>query len=126
MGIGRPEDLLAAIAEGTDLFDCVLPTRNGRHGVLFTSAGLLRIHNARFARDPEPVDPGCDCPTCRGHARGYLRHLLMENEVLGGRLASLHNLRFYFRLLEGARTAIAEGRFAAWRRDTEAGLRAPA
>lgn len=123
MGLGRPEDLLDAIALGVDLFDCVLPTRNGRHGVLFTSAGVLRIKNARFARDGGPIDPACDCPTCRQHARAYLRHLLQENEILGARLASLHNLRFYFRLLEGARAAIAEGRFAAWRGETEAGLR---
>lgn len=116
MGIGRPSDLLDAIAEGIDFFDCVLPTRNGRHGVLFTSEGILRIHNARFARDGGPIDPACDCPTCSTHSRAYLRHLLKENEILGARLASLHNLRFYFRLLEGARAAIAAGAFAAWRR----------
>lgn len=126
MGLGRPEDLLAAIGLGVDLFDCVLPTRNGRHGVLFTSRGVLRIRNARFARDGGPVDPACDCPTCRQHARGYLRHLLQENETLGARLASLHNLRFYFRLLEGAREAIAAGRFASWRGEVLAGLSAPA
>lgn len=125
MGLGRPEDLLAAIALGVDLFDCVLPTRNGRHGVLFTSAGVVRIKNARFARDGAPIDPACDCPTCRQHSRAYLRHLLQENEILGARLASLHNLRFYFRLLEGARAAITEGRFEAWRRGVEAGLRSP-
>lgn len=125
MGLGRPEDLLGAIALGVDLFDCVLPTRNGRHGVLFTSAGVVRIRNARFARDGAPVDPACDCPTCRQHSRAYLRHLLQENEILGARLASLHNLRFYFRLLEGARAAIAEGRFAPWRREVEAGLQGP-
>lgn len=122
MGLGRPEDLLAAIALGVDLFDCVLPTRNGRHGVLFTSTGMLRIRNARYARDAGPIDPACDCPTCRHHSRAYLRHLLQENEILGARLASLHNLRFYFRLLEGARAAIAAGGFASWRREVEAGL----
>ena len=115
MGIGRPSDLLDAIAEGVDLFDCVLPTRNGRHGVLFTSEGILRIHNARFARDGAAIDPACDCPTCATHSRAYLRHLLKENEILGARLASLHNLRFYFQLLESARKAIATGEFAAWR-----------
>lgn len=122
MGIGRPADLLDAIALGVDLFDCVLPTRNGRHGVLFTSTGVLRIRNARFARDDDPIDPGCDCPACRQHSRAYLRHLLQENEILGARLASLHNLRFYFRLLEGAREAIAARRFASWRREIVAGL----
>jgi queuine tRNA-ribosyltransferase len=126
MGLGRPEDLLDAIALGVDLFDCVLPTRNGRHGVLFTSAGVLRIKNARYARDGGPIDPRCDCPTCRQHSRAYVRHLLQETEILGARLASLHNLRFYFRLLEGARAAIAEGRFAAWRRSTAEGLAGPA
>lgn len=123
MGIGRPADLLDAIDEGIDLFDCVLPTRNGRHGVLFTSEGVLRIHNARFARDGDPIDPACDCPTCGAHSRAYLRHLLKQNEILGARLASLHNLRFYFRLLEGARAAIAAGRFAAWRRQADPGNR---
>ena len=111
MGLGRPEDLLDAIGAGVDLFDCVLPTRNGRHGVLFTSEGVLRIKNARFRADAAPLDPACDCPTCTAHSRGYLRHLLQENEILGMRLASIHNLRFYLRLMEDARAAIAEGRF---------------
>jgi queuine tRNA-ribosyltransferase len=120
MGIGRPQDLVAAIGAGIDLFDCVLPTRNGRHGVLFTSAGLLRIRNARFQSDPEPIDPTCDCPTCGEHSRAYLRHLIMENEILGARLASIHNLRFYLRLLERARAAIAAGRFAAFAAEVRA------
>jgi queuine tRNA-ribosyltransferase len=120
MGLGRPEDLLAGVAGGIDLFDCVLPTRNGRHGVLFTSEGVLRIKNARFRDDPAPLDPDCDCPTCAAHSRAYLRHLLQENEILGARLASIHNLRFYLALLEGARTAIEAGRFATFRRDFEA------
>jgi queuine tRNA-ribosyltransferase len=126
MGLGRPEDLLDAIALGVDLFDCVLPTRNGRHGVLFTSAGVLRIRNARYQRDEGPIDPACDCPTCRQHSRGYLRHLVLEKESLGGRLASLHNLRFYFHLLEDARRAIAEGRFQGLRRSVRARLAGPA
>jgi queuine tRNA-ribosyltransferase len=120
MGLGRPEDLLAAVARGVDLFDCVLPTRNGRHGVLFTGGGVLRIKNARFRADAEPIDPGCDCPTCAAHSRGYLRHLLQENEILGARLASIHNLRFYLRLLEQARAAIAAGRFAAFHAERRA------
>jgi len=125
MGLGRPEDLLAAVAAGVDLFDCVLPTRNGRHGVLFTHAGLLRIRNARFQADPGPVDPACDCPTCREHSRGYLRHLLLEGEILGARLASLHNLRFYLHLLERARDAIASGRLAGLRREVDEVARRP-
>lgn len=122
MGLGRPEDLLAGVAGGVDLFDCVLPTRNGRHGVLFTSEGVLRIKNARFRDDAGPIDACCDCPTCGAHSRAYLRHLLQENEILGARLASIHNLRFYMVLLEGARAAIQAGRFAAFRREFEARL----
>ena len=116
MGIGRPQDLVAGIAAGIDLFDCVLPTRNGRHGVLFTSQGVLRIRNARFRSDPEPIDPRCDCPACSEHSRAYLRHLIQQNEILGARLASIHNLRFYLRLLEEARAAIETGTFARFAR----------
>jgi queuine tRNA-ribosyltransferase len=116
MGLGRPQDLLDGVAQGVDLFDCVLPTRHGRHGVLFTSAGLLRIRNARYREDPAPPDPDCDCPACAQHSRAYLRHLLRSNEALGARLASLHNLRFYLRLLAEARKAIEVGRFEDLRR----------
>ena len=118
MGLGRPEDLVSAVARGVDLFDCVLPTRNGRHGVLFTHAGVLHAKNARFKDEPDPPDPACDCPLCANHSRAYLRHLLHTGEALGARLASLHNLRFYLRLLEQARAAIREGRFDAWARGT--------
>ena len=100
----------------------LLPTRNGRHGVLFTSAGVLSIRNARFRDDAAPVDAECECPTCAVHSRAYLRHLLHDNEILGARLASIHNLRFYLALLERARAAIEAGRFAAFRRDVEARL----
>jgi queuine tRNA-ribosyltransferase len=109
MGLGRPEDLVQAIERGVDLFDCVIPTRHARHGVLFTSGGELALRNARFRTDPEPPDPACDCATCAHHSRAYLRHLLQSQEALGARLASLHNLRFYLRLLERAREAIARG-----------------
>jgi queuine tRNA-ribosyltransferase len=109
MGIGRPEDLIAAIGAGVDLFDCVLPTRHARHGVLYTSQGVLRLRNARFRDDPEPPDPACDCPACTQHSRAYLHHLLRAGEMLGARLGSLHNLRFYFALLSEARRAIAAG-----------------
>jgi queuine tRNA-ribosyltransferase len=126
MGIGRPEDLLAAVDAGVDLFDCVLPTRNGRHGVLFTRAGVLRLRNARFQADAGPLDPACDCPVCARHSRAYLRHLLVQGETLGARLASIHNLRFTLRLLEGARAAIAAGRFAAYRREVESAARGAA
>ncbi|UCE85172.1 MAG: tRNA guanosine(34) transglycosylase Tgt [Deltaproteobacteria bacterium] len=115
MGLGHPADIVNAVAQGVDLFDCVVPTRNGRHGVLFTAAGLLVVRNARFKSDLAPPDPGCDCPTCRQHSRAYLRHLLHVNEALGARLASAHNLRFYFRLLAEVRDAIRAGRFEALR-----------
>ncbi|HEY8154175.1 MAG TPA: tRNA guanosine(34) transglycosylase Tgt [Myxococcota bacterium] len=120
MGIGRPQDLVAAIAVGVDLFDCVMPTRHARHGVLYTSQGLLRLRNARFRDDPAPPDPACDCPACALHSRAYLHHLLRSNEALGARLASLHNLRFYLGLLASARRAIAAGGFAGLRARVEA------
>jgi queuine tRNA-ribosyltransferase len=126
MGLGRPLDLLDGVAAGVDLFDCVLPTRNGRHGLLFTRTGLLRIRNARHRDDDAPPDAGCDCTTCRTHSRGYLRHLHQVNEALGARLASLHNLRFYQRLLAEARDAIDAGRFEALRRELAASAEAPA
>jgi len=113
MGLGRPVDLVNAIAIGVDLFDCVIPTRHARHGILYTSRGQVRVRTARFAADDSPPDPDCDCPTCRRHSRAYLRHLLRVNEILGARLASLHNLRYYLRLMAEARDAIAEGRFQA-------------
>lgn len=114
MGLGRPLDLLDGVAQGVDLFDCVVPTRNGRHGVLFTSEGVLHLRNARFREDPAPPDPACDCPTCASTSRAYLRHLFHTGEGLAGRLATLHNLRFYLRLLQEAGEAIREGRFAAF------------
>src|SRR5262245_17126649 len=126
MGLGRPLDLLDGVAAGVDLFDCVLPTRNGRHGLLFTRGGLVRLRNARHREDPSPLDPACDCAACRSHSRAYLRHLLQVNEALGARLASIHNLRFTLRLLEQARGAGAAGRFAALRRELEGVLEAPA
>jgi queuine tRNA-ribosyltransferase len=111
---------LDGVAAGVDVFDCVLPTRHGRHGLLFTSHGLLRIKNARFRDDPAPPDPACDCPLCTRYSRAYLSHLVRTGEALGARLASLHNLRFYLILLERARAAIAAGAFAALRGEVEA------
>ena len=112
MGLGRPEDIVDAVAEGVDLFDCVVPTRHARHGVVFTSEGELHLKNARFKEDYGPIDPACDCPTCSQHHRAYLRHLLKVNERLGARLASIHNLRFTLRTVERARAAISAGQFA--------------
>ena len=105
MGLGRPIDLLDGVSAGIDLFDCVVPTRNGRHGLVFTSEGTLSLRNARFARDDRPIDPACLCPACRHHSRGYLRHLIKTGETLGPRFAALHNLTYYLNLLRRARNA---------------------
>jgi len=113
MGLGRPVDLLDGVAAGVDLFDCVVPTRNGRHGLLFTSQGILGLRNAVHAKSDEPIDPACACPACRNHSRGYLRHLIKTGESLASRFAALHNLTFYLDLLRRSREAIVEGRFAA-------------
>jgi queuine tRNA-ribosyltransferase len=119
MGLGRPLDLLDGVAAGVDLFDCVVPTRNGRHGLLFTSQGTLNLRNAVHARDSNPPDPECSCPACRLHSRGYLRHLIRSHEALGARLAALHNLTYYMNLLAGAREAIVSGTFASFRAKIE-------
>ncbi|HZZ27867.1 MAG TPA: tRNA guanosine(34) transglycosylase Tgt [Pirellulales bacterium] len=110
MGVGRPQDLLEGIARGIDLFDCVLPTRNGRNAMAFTNTGTLRVRNQKFADDPRPLEEGCPCPACR-RSRGYLRHLFMADEMLGPVLLTAHNITFYQRLLAEARQAIAENRF---------------
>ena len=116
MGVGRPEDLLEAIRLGIDLFDCVMPTRNGRNAMAFTDEGPRRLRNVRYERDGAPLQEGCPCPACR-RSRGYLRHLFMAGEMLGPVLLSLHNLTYYQRLLADARQAIAEDRFEAYRRE---------
>jgi len=115
MGVGDPGDLLDAVAEGFDLFDCVLPTRNGRNGQALTRTGPVNLRNAVHARDPSPVDPGCRCLCCRSYGRGTLRHLFQANEMLGPILLSLHNVTYLGDLLRGAREAIAAGGFAAYR-----------
>jgi len=115
MGLGRPEDLLDAIAAGADMFDCVLPTRNGRNGQAFTMNGVVRIRNARHARSREPLDPTCSCYTCRNFGRDYLRHLFTSREMLGPQLLSLHNVAFYLRVVSDAREAVLRGRFEHYR-----------
>lgn len=112
MGVGSPEDLLEAIGNGVDLFDCVLPTRLARHGALFVPTGRVNIRKAAYRAQEAPVDPTCDCPTCTNYSAAYLHHLCRSEELLYHRLASMHNLRFVFRLLENARAAIRERRFA--------------
>ncbi|MGQ0551932.1 MAG: tRNA guanosine(34) transglycosylase Tgt [Planctomycetota bacterium] len=113
MGIGRPADVLAAIAAGFDMFDSVLPTRNGRHGAVFTAQGTLQLRNHAHRLDREPIEADCDCPACCGWSRGALRHLLMSDEPLGRSLCSAHNLRHLHRLVERARQDILAGRFSA-------------
>jgi queuine tRNA-ribosyltransferase len=110
MGVGRPRDVLAGVRAGIDLFDCVLPTRNGRNASAFTDGGEIRLRNARFKRDPAPLESGCPCYTCRHFSRAYLHHLFLAREMLGPTLLSLHNVAFYCRLLEDVRRAIEGGR----------------
>jgi len=111
MGVGEVRDVVAAMASGVDLFDCVLPTRNGRNGCAFTAGGVIRLRNEAFRSDRRPVEEDCDCPACRSFSRGTLRHLFAAGEMLGPILLSIHNLRFYMRLFERLRRAIREGRF---------------
>ena len=112
MGVGTPSDLIAAVARGIDMFDCVMPTRHARNGQLFTSEGVLNIRNSRFRTDTAPIDPRCDCYACRHYSRAYLRHLQQCNEILGARLATIHNLRFYAAWMARIRDAIEQGRLA--------------
>ncbi|HUP90051.1 MAG TPA: tRNA guanosine(34) transglycosylase Tgt [Longimicrobiales bacterium] len=117
MGVGYPDDLLEAIARGVDMFDCVAPTRNGRNGAAWVLAdGQVNVKQARFRHDNSPLDPDCDCYTCRNFSRAYLRHLYIAEEVLALRLLSLHNIRFLVRLAETARARITAGEFASWSR----------
>ncbi len=115
MGVGTPENILECIALGIDMFDCVLPTRNGRNAVMFTRQGKVNIRNASYATDFSPLDRACDCYTCTNFTRAYLRHLFKAGEILGLQLATIHNLSFYLWLTRSAREAILEGRFASWK-----------
>jgi queuine tRNA-ribosyltransferase len=117
MGIGDPEGILEVIEAGVDMFDCVLPTRTARTGSALTPSGRLNLRNARFARDEAPLQEGCDCPACTRFTRAYIRHLVNQNELLGLRLLSLHNLRFLLELTRGAREAIGRGDFGTYKRD---------
>jgi queuine tRNA-ribosyltransferase len=119
MGVGTPLDLIEAVASGVDMFDCVLPTRNARKGTVLTSRGRLVVKNAKFAKDPRPLDPDCGCYACRSFSRAYIRHLFAVGEILGMRLASLHSLAFLLDTMRSLRAAIEGGTFAAWRRTFE-------
>ena len=107
--------MIEAVARGVDLFDCVMPSRNARHGHLNTWDGIINLNNAKYAEDDRPIDEACDCPTCKRHSRAYIRHLLKANEMLGMRLAVMHNLYFYNTLMERIREALDKGNFAAFK-----------
>ena len=115
MGVGTPSNIIEAVARGVDFFDCVMPARNARHGKLFTWKGTLNIKNAKYKLDDQPIDPECDCPVCRRFSRSYVRHLFAAQEMLGMRLAVMHNLYFYNKLTERIREALDNGEFAAFR-----------
>ncbi|MDL2266584.1 tRNA guanosine(34) transglycosylase Tgt [Desulfovibrio sp. OttesenSCG-928-G15] len=120
MGVGTPLDIVTGISHGVDMFDCVLPTRNARNGTLYTSTGKVNIKRKEYAEDDGPLDPACSCYTCRTFSRAYLRHLFHSGEILSFRLNSLHNLSYFLDLVRGARSAIREGRFAAFKAGVEA------
>ena len=115
MGVGTPSNIIEAVARGIDLFDCVMPSRNARHATVFTWSGIMHASNQCYETDPLPLDPECDCPTCRNFSRSYIRHLFKANEQLAGRLAVMHNLYFYNTLMERIREAIDEGKFEEFR-----------
>lgn len=117
MGVGTPEDLVFGVEAGVDMFDCVMPTRNARNGTLFTRQGKLVIKNARYEKDPAPVDEGCGCYACRNYSRAYLRHLFMAGEILASRLNTVHNLYYYTSLMKGMREAIAGERFSEFKKE---------
>ncbi len=117
-GVGTPQDILEAVERGVDMFDCVLPTRNARHGHLYTSEGIVRIKRAEFKEDFSPLDPNCDCYTCKNYTKAYLRHLHVAGEILSLRLNSLHNVAFYLNLMKGIREAIEQDRFAEFKAET--------
>ena len=116
MGTGMPDDLVESVARGIDFFDCVLPTRNARNGQLFTRHGPISIKNARYAEDERPIDPDCQCPTCRRHSRAYLRYLFVAGEMTAATLNTLHNLHFYLDTMAAIRKAIEFGTFEHFRR----------
>ena len=115
MGVGTPENIIEGVRRGIDFFDCVMPSRNGRHGKLFTWSGVVNIKNEKYKYDDSPIDPDCDCPVCRRYSKAYLRHLFASGEMLAMRHGAMHNLYFYNKLMEKIRAAIEEGRFEEFR-----------
>jgi len=122
MGVGTPANILEAVERGVDFFDCVYPTRNGRHGHLYTNHGKINLFNAKYELDDRPIEEGCPCPACRRYSRAYIRHLLKAKEMLGMRLCVLHNLYFYNTMMAEIRDALDEGRFADYKRDKLSGM----
>lgn len=122
MGVGTPANILEGVERGVDFFDCVYPTRNGRHGHIYTNHGKLNLFNAKYELDDRPLEEGCDCPVCRHYSRAYIRHLLKAKEMLGMRLCVMHNLYFYNTMMEEIRAAIEEGRYAAYKKEKLAAL----
>jgi queuine tRNA-ribosyltransferase len=114
MGVGKPDDIVGAVARGIDMFDCVLPSRSGRTGQAFTRRGVVNLKNARHADDPRPLDEACSCPACRSYSRAYLHHVFRAGEIISSMLLTWHNLHYYAELMGDIRAAIAEGRFTAW------------
>ena len=122
MGVGTPANILEAVERGVDFFDCVYPTRNGRHGHLYTNRGKINLFNAKYELDERPIEEGCNCPACRRYSRAYIRHLLKAKEMLGMRLCVLHNLYFYNTMMEEIREALEQGEFAAYKKQKLAGM----
>lgn len=122
MGVGTPANIFEAVERGVDFFDCVYPTRNGRHGHLYTNFGKINLFNAKYEKDEQPIEPGCQCPACRRYSRAYIRHLLKAKEMLGMRLCVLHNLYFYNTMMEEIRNALDKGEFVAYKKRKLAGM----
>ncbi len=122
MGVGTPQNILEAVERGVDFFDCVYPSRNGRHGHVYTNHGKLNLFNAKYELDERPIEEGCQCPACRRYSRAYIRHLLKAKEMLGMRLCVLHNLYFYNQMMQEIRDALDEGRFAQYKKQKLAGM----
>ena len=120
MGVGKPDDIVGAVARGVDMMDCVLPSRSGRTGQAFTRRGVVNIKNARHADDPRPLDEGCNCPACSNYSRAYLHHVFRSNEMISGMLLTWHNLHYFQDIMQGMRDAIATGRFEAWQAEFHA------
>ena len=117
MGVGTPANILESVERGVDFFDCVYPTRNGRHGHLYTNKGKINLFNAKYETDDRPIEEGCGCPTCKRYSRAYIRHLLKAKEMLGMRLCVLHNLYFYNTMMEEIRLAIEEHRYSEYKKE---------